>query len=461
MTLDGAAAGGASGRREAIEAVWSFFVSLKLTLWLLVALAAASALGTFLAPSPVGVDALLAKLGPGPVYWLARAFELDDLFRSWWFTTLLWALALNLVACTLERLPRVWDLAFKTQRRLTDASLAERRHVSRHPRYGDLAADVARVKAAMVEHGFEPRVEEDGETVYLFAERGRTSRFGAHVTHVALLVILAGGIFGRLWGAQGEVKVSESNGGFEGVPIRASGADSFPRPLGFAVVVREFRFLDAAEGTTRQPESDLVIYQGQEPVLRQSISVNHPLQYEGWTFYQAGFEPIPNAMIARIEIEDRATGTRSRHKLLREQSVEMTDGVVFGVLDYQEDHVGAGPALHLARVEDGLYTDFWVFQRYPGFDLANREDRWGVDFPGVEPMYFTGIRAVRDPGADVVFAGCVLLAFGLAQSFYSSHRRLWARVDGQGIVLAGSTHRSPQAFARVFNLIDALIRSPA
>ena len=194
---------------------------------------------------------------------------------------------------------------------------------------------------------------------------------------------------------------------------------------------------------------------------RQTISVNHPMRYQGWTFYQSSYEAIPEARSARVEIVDRLTGKRTRHALLAEQSVQVDGGAEFGLVEYQEDHAGAGPALHLARLEDGLVTDFWIFQRYPGFDAANREDRWSVEFASLEPVYLTGVQVVRDPGADVVFAGCVLLAFGLAQAFYSSHRRLWARVDAREIVLAGSSHRSPQQFARTFLAIDAELRRGA
>ena len=454
----------ASGRRDAIDAIWASFVSLRLTLYLLVALAATSGLGTFVGPAD-GPEALRARLGDGALLALARFFELGDLFHSWWFTVLLWALAFNLIACTLERLPKVWRLALKSEHRLTEAVLRERRHVYRHPVEAGVEAGVEaaaeRVAEAMRKHGFGPAVEEDGGTVYLFAERGRLSRFGAHVTHVALLVILFGGIVGRLGGAQGTAQTSERGGTFDAIPVRATDGSSYPRPLGFTVQATDFRLLTFGDGAPRQYETDLQVFTqegGETPVQRQTISVNHPMQYGGWTFYQATYEVLPEVRSARIEVVDKATGTRTRHKLLVDEAVELDDGTELGLVEVEADHDGAGPALHLGRAQDGIVTDFWVFQAYPGFDAANREDRWGVDFVGFEPVYLTGIQVVRDPGADIVFAGCILLAFGLAQAFYSSHRRVWARIDSKEIVLAGSSHRGPQQFAREFAAIDTELR---
>src|SRR5262249_21991417 len=47
-----------------------------------------------------------------------RSFELYDLFHSWWFTLLLLSLALNLIACSIERLPRIWYLVRYPETRL-------------------------------------------------------------------------------------------------------------------------------------------------------------------------------------------------------------------------------------------------------------------------------------------------------------------------------------------------------
>ncbi len=459
--MTAAAPAAAGGRRDAIEAIWNAFVSLRLTLYLLVALAAASALGTFV--GPVGTpEELRARLGEGLPSTLGRLLELGDLFHSWWFAVLLWGLAFNLIACTAERLPKVWRLALKGERRLTEAVLRERRHVSRFAVPEALGLDRAaeQVSSAMRRLGFAPDlVERDGGTVHLFAERGRLSRFGAHVTHLALLVILLGGIVGRLWGAQGVVEVSEAGEGFEAIPVLSTDGSSYPRPLGFGVQATDFRLLAFADGSPRQFETDLQVWEpgAAEPALRRTISVNHPVHYGGWTFYQASYRVDPRARQARLEVTDRATGKRRQETLRELGAVELPDGTRLGLVEAREDHRGEGPALHLAREQDGVISDFWVFQRFPGFDASNRDDRWAVDFVGFEPLYLTGIQAVRDPGADIVFAGCVLLAFGLAQSFYSAHRRIWARVDSREVVLAGSSHRGPQQFARQFARLSAAV----
>src|SRR5204862_6094175 len=101
------------------EKVWRSFCSLRLTLAILLRLVLAMIAGTFVNPqhdSLANIEHALA----GRIWTLRgyRWFELYDLFHSWWFTALLLPLALNLVACSLQRLPRIWYLVRYPARRL-------------------------------------------------------------------------------------------------------------------------------------------------------------------------------------------------------------------------------------------------------------------------------------------------------------------------------------------------------
>src|SRR3954462_9559541 len=102
-----------------IEIVWRFFCSLRLTLANLLLLFLGMIAGTFVNPQNDSL-ANIERAFAGRE-WTLRAyrwFELYDLFHSWWFTGLLVSLALSLVACSLERLPRIWFLVRFPERRL-------------------------------------------------------------------------------------------------------------------------------------------------------------------------------------------------------------------------------------------------------------------------------------------------------------------------------------------------------
>ena len=93
----------------AVEQVFRFFCSLRLTLANLLLLFVAMIAGTFVNPQNDSLVNIERAFANRPVVLAAyRWFELYDLFHSWWFTLLLLSLALNLIACSIERLPRLF-----------------------------------------------------------------------------------------------------------------------------------------------------------------------------------------------------------------------------------------------------------------------------------------------------------------------------------------------------------------
>src|SRR5436853_7647208 len=102
-----------------IEHVWRFFCSLKLTLANLLLLFCGMIAGTFVNPQNDSLRNIERAFAGRPAVLAAyRWLELYDLFHSWWFTALLLSLALNLVACSLERLPRIHLQAKHPEKRL-------------------------------------------------------------------------------------------------------------------------------------------------------------------------------------------------------------------------------------------------------------------------------------------------------------------------------------------------------
>ena len=88
---------------HSVDAIWDFFTSLKLVIILLLVLSVLSVAGTVIEQNkplqeyyrffkPETVE-LFSKLG------------LLDMYHSWWFTSCLALLALNIIACTMERYP--------------------------------------------------------------------------------------------------------------------------------------------------------------------------------------------------------------------------------------------------------------------------------------------------------------------------------------------------------------------
>jgi cytochrome c biogenesis protein len=88
--------------------IWRFFASVKLALITLIILAAASIIGTLIKQGQES-SYYVQEYGPS----LARLFEILDIpkmYSSWWFFSLLSLFAINLVVCSIERLPGAWHM---------------------------------------------------------------------------------------------------------------------------------------------------------------------------------------------------------------------------------------------------------------------------------------------------------------------------------------------------------------
>jgi cytochrome c biogenesis protein ResB len=50
---------------------------------------------------------------------------------------------------------------------------------------------------------------------------------------------------------------------------------------------------------------------------------------------------------------------------------------------------------------------------------------------------FTGLQIARNPGIPIIYAGFILLVFGLALNFYLPPRRIWAAVKENTLYVGG------------------------
>jgi cytochrome c biogenesis protein len=448
-----------------IEKIWRFFCSLRLTLVNLLLLFCGMIAGTFVNPQNDSL-ANIERAFAGRE-WTLRAyrwFELYDLFHSWWFTGLLLSLALNLVACSLERLPRIWFLVRYPQRRLDHV-------VGLRFRVPPTTSALSLEDVAGVLRGRRYRV--DVQDAFLFAERGRYARFGVWVVHLSLLLILGGGVYGRLTAFEGTAQVPQNGGIASGFIQRNPDGTEFKHRLTdqstgrpFLVQCNDFRLKEFEPGRPKAFESDLVVYEdlgSREPgreLARATITVNHPLRYGGLTFYQASYAQLEEGQRAKIRIRDRVTGTPRDLMVAAGETIEAAEGLTYQLVAHNPDYAGLGPAVEVLRTEDGRTSSFWVFARDPGFDGRNRPDRFSFSFERLSPLYATGLQIARDPSTPIVYLGCFLLFAGIGTAFYTSHKRIWAQLASGTLSLGGASHRNAEAFGREFAALRAQIFGP-
>ncbi|ACT47206.1 ResB family protein [Methylotenera mobilis JLW8] len=296
--------------------------SMRFAVSLLSVLGVASVIGTVLKQNEP-YENYIVKFGQ---FWFAM-FErmgLYDVYHSVWFLVILLFLVVSTSLCIYRNTP----LMLKEWRTFKEHATEKSLRAFSHQATFNLTADYAAVKQNLLQFldakGFKYKIraQEDGSEL-IAAKAGTHQRWGYIFTHVAMVVILFGGLLdGNLPFKVQEMlgykrietkdlpvskvpeasKMSVSNPSFRGNMTLAEGSTQnvaflrvrdgyLVQELPFAVGLKDFRIEHYATGQPKSFESDLVIFDPElkEPIAK-TISVNHPLTYKGIAIYQSDFQ---------------------------------------------------------------------------------------------------------------------------------------------------------------------------
>ncbi|MGC9195406.1 MAG: cytochrome c biogenesis protein ResB [Syntrophobacteraceae bacterium] len=417
--------------------LFRLLTSVKLTLALFLLLAAASVLGTVL---PQG----------------------SDIFYSPWFKGLLLLLCANLVACTLDRLPKTIRLLNKPETHF------DARKLLKFSLNGALATvlpmeKTRQVVQTTVNEAFGPlsAVESNGAWC-AYSESGRWSRLMVHIAHLSVLVVLAGALVGSLLGFKGTMNLSQ--GDSSSTVMLTDGQSALKLP--FRVRCDKFHLSFYTTGEPREYKSDLEVIVKGKKVLSKAILVNHPLVYQGVTFYQAQYGRTLKQ--AAIELTDPAAKTKIDMVLPFQQPVTIPGTHhLLVVVDYQDNFMGVGRAIELAYGKIDQQKDFsarWILVDRPSFH-GNVIGKYQVRVTKAQTTWFTGLEVKKDPGVWLVWGGFILLTLAIGLTFYSSHKKLWVCIEPDEkkkktiVTFAGRASRNPQVFEEKFKQLRTTLET--
>jgi cytochrome c biogenesis protein len=426
---------------------WEFFSSVKLALFCFFALAIASIAGTII-PQNEAPDFYIGKYGETTAE-LFRLLNIPDMYNSWWFISLLSLFSINLIVCSIDRLPTVWklvtmdNLATKVGR-LENMKPRVRLQTGLQPQEA-----VTQVEQAMTETGWKPSQRETEGGTMLFAQKTPWVRFGVYIVHLSILVIFGGAIIGILFGDKGSIMIREK-GKTSTYFKRGSGERV---PMGFDLWVDDFSLTYYETGAPKEFRSELTVLENGQEVLKKSIVVNDPLNYNGYTFYQSSYQAMDDYWVT---IQNQTTGVKKT--FLARPGVELKwreAGISFGIVNLmQPDRWGRYRLKIWFSDNKGEPSTFWLDGKTVG-SVERSDTAYGFKS---EQVFATGLQVAKDPGVWPVYIGCIMMLLGLIVAFFLSHRRLWVYIredDGKtGILVAGSSNKNKVGFE---NMFDALV----
>ncbi|NOY13656.1 MAG: cytochrome c biogenesis protein ResB [Deltaproteobacteria bacterium] len=448
------------------DRVWDFFCSLKLTITIMLLLAVTSIIGTVIQQNAPAAD-YIKEYGQAN-YKLFVKLQFVDMYHSWWFIGLLGLFSINLICCSIKNFPRAWKFVKSPMLVASPGILKNSANRAEYTTKEDKQQLAGRLTDLLKKEFGKTTVTEVDGKLYLFAQKGIYSRFGAYMTHLSILIIMAGAIIGNLWGYKAYVNI------VEGTSIKQVLSSSGQTPINLGFTVRCDNFSVIYYPNSRRPKdyySDLVVLENGREMVHKRIEVNDPLTYKGITFYQASYGSAGNA-IFKIKVTENATGKTMNFNARRGEHVKLPNGYSFSINGFTENDRQFGPAMQLhVNSPDGKHgRPFIVWQKYPQFDVK-RAGTFSFALINYEEPQFTGLQVAKDPGVNIVWFGSFLMVFGSLTAFFFSHKRIWACLETAGgktkLQVVANAHRNQPGFALAFDefkqKLDAVVenKSPA
>jgi cytochrome c biogenesis protein len=380
-----------------------------------------------------------------------------DMYHSWWFITLLYVFSLNLISCSIKRLPHVFKFVSEPTLVLAESmrnSFSLKREITFS---GAIEKGRDRLTEFLGSAFSTPVVTEHNGEYHLFAQKTAWCRLGVYVVHLSILVIFVGAIIGSLSGYKGFVSIVEGNS------INAvQGRNGQMIPLGFEILCEKFNVEFYKTGAPKEFRSILTVLENGRPVpgfSQVKVIVNDPLTYKGITFYQSSYGQASEGSEHYFNVTPRSGGSSERIAVKEGDAITLRDGTVFKLLEATQEVRQfapgfSGPAARIEITPKGVSPmTFISFKDFPEMN-AQRGDALIFGYDGTNARMYTGLQVAKDPGVWVVWLGCTLMLIGLYIAFFMSHKRVWVVISKGHARIYGNASKNPAAFEVQFDTIS-------
>lgn len=490
MKYEGSARRSITYNKTLVDKIWSFFSSVKVGIWLIVATLVASAIGTvlpqqmYLPPAVTPGEYYADQYGVfGKMYY---DLGFNNLYSSWWYMILLASIGISLVICSLDRVVPLYK-ALKNQGVTRHRSFLKRQRL-----FGVSSAtpeDITVIQENLIKRRYHVRTEKGN----ILAEKGRFSRWGPYVNHIGLIIFLFGAMLRfvpgmyvdeAIWLREGETKEIPGTDGKYYLKNEKFIKEVYSKE-------QEDEVFDEAidrVGNSMIPknyQTNAVLYEalgstvaGQEPQLKKvtdyKIRVNDPLKFDRFALYQTDYKEGELSKMF-LHLEDKTThkkqGPIEVNLANPEEKYDLGNGYRVELLSYFPDFYfdEEGKPSTKTKVPDNPAFVFKMFTpATPDGEVSfvairqNIEpagtNKYKMTFAGIETRNVTALTVRKDLTLWIIALGGTIFMIGVIQGMYWNHRRIWMqRIDGEWWI-AGHTNKNWHGFR---NEIDKILSGTA
>jgi len=434
---------------DPLNKIWDFFTSVRLTIVILLTLAATSIIGTLIPQNQEPAEYFQAF--GGFLYRLFDIFGLFDMYHSWWFQLMIVLLTINIIVCSIDRISANRRILFVKK---PTFKLARFRNIKRKETFNDDRSldQLQKVCQAFVKRHFRhSHIETTDAGCAIYGEKGRWTRFGVYTVYLSVVLLLIGGLIGSIFGFDGWVNIPEGESVSQ---IRVRGQERVLQ-LDFEIRCDDFDVSFYETGAPKEFRSSLTILEQGREVVKKDIIVNDPLRYKGVNMFQSSYGKMPSDRLV-LSFTSAKTGMIYTLNAGINQLLTIPEKLGTFVLKelrqlakFRGQNIGEA-YVGILTPPGGDPAEVLLPLRFPSFDKMRRGE---VVIAVVEQAqrFYTGLQVTRDPGVWVVYSGFILMIIGCYITFFMSHQQIFVELAASGkkteVTVAGTANKNKTAMA--------------
>jgi cytochrome c biogenesis protein len=470
-----------------INRVLDFLSSVRFGVVLLCVLVGLSMVGMLIMQQNVqGFESYYASLTPAEKLVFGH-LGLFDVYYSWYFKFLLLVLSLNIVLASIDRFPTAWSYIVKPKVWGTKNWLLARKE---NAAFTVLAEDensaAESIRATFKENGLRSRITTYNGNLYVFGESGKWNRLGAYIVHVALLTLFLGHFVALQTGFDADVRMTpgETTDQIQMIQFDLDKKEKFNVQLPFTIECTDIqqKLIDPNGSidvtNTLDWRTQMRITDPDYGETLADVSMNKPLSYRGYRFFQAQTVPIGNARAVSLQATPQNGGEPINVEIPRGGTAALPDGtkIVYeqflpdftfnadGRPDTRSGDYNNPAAVLSVTPPQGESTRVFAFASKMADNIPVGAPKAGYKWrlSAYEKSPLAHVLSIKYDPFDGALIAWYFGGFGLIGAlifvFFISHKRVWALIEkgkdgGFDITVAGEANRNHLGFKDKFNKI--------